>query len=258
MDFTIDTYLLLLNHLLNAGYRFQTVEEFVQSDMQKVVALRHDVDRRPAFALRMAILEHSLDIRGTYYFRIVPASNKPAIISDIVELGHEIGYHYEDLSIERGDREKAFSRFISNLEYFRKFYPVKTCCMHGSPMSKWDNRDLWRSYSYKQQGIIAEPYLDLNYNNILYLTDTGRRWDGSRFSVRDKVNRTSMDESPDWPDSRHIRKTMDIIEAIREELLPSRLMITLHPQRWTNNRLWWLQELVLQNIKNYVKKHHYT
>ena len=39
--------------------------------------------------------------------------------------------------------ELAICDFGRNLEKFRKFYPVKTICMHGSPLSKWDNRDLW-------------------------------------------------------------------------------------------------------------------
>ncbi|MBA7531110.1 hypothetical protein ES705_23321 [subsurface metagenome] len=35
-------------------------------------------------------------IKGTYYFRIVTQSFNPEIIEQIAELGHEIGYHYED------------------------------------------------------------------------------------------------------------------------------------------------------------------
>ena len=36
-------------------------------------------------------------------------------------------------------------------------------------------------------GIIAEPCFDIDFNDVFYLTDTGRRWDGSDVSVRDKV-----------------------------------------------------------------------
>ena len=54
--------------------------------------------------------------------------------------------------------ELAIEDFERNLEKFREFYPVKTICMHGSPLSKWDNRDLWKRYDYRDYGIIAEPY----------------------------------------------------------------------------------------------------
>jgi len=38
--------------------------------------------------------------------------------------------------------ELAIDDFRLNLEKLQKLYPVKTICMHGSPLSKWDNRDL--------------------------------------------------------------------------------------------------------------------
>jgi len=51
---------------------------------------------------------------------------------------------------------------------------------------------LWKRYDYKGLGIIAEPYLDIDYNQVFYITDTGRRWDGDRVSVRDKVEGTEV------------------------------------------------------------------
>lgn len=59
-------------------------------------------------------------------------------------------------------------------------------CMHGSPMSPYDSRDLWKQYNYKDFGIIGKPYFDIDFSKVLYLTDTGRRWDGEKVSVRDK------------------------------------------------------------------------
>ena len=75
--------------------------------------------------------------------------------------------------------ELAIDDFRLNLEKLRKFYPVKTICMHGSPLSKWDNRDLWKKYNYRDYGIIGEAYFDIDFGEVLYLTDTGRRWDDS-------------------------------------------------------------------------------
>ena len=83
--------------------------------------------------------------------------------------------------------ELAIDDFRLNLRKLRKLYPVKTICMHGSPLSKWDNRDLWKKYDYRDYGIIAEPSFDVDFEEVFYLTDTGRRWDGDSVSVRDKV-----------------------------------------------------------------------
>ena len=49
------------------------------------------------------------------------------------------------------------------------------------------------------------------------------------------------------------KSTKDIIRAAEQGLLPDQIMITIHPQRWTNKPLPWVKELVWQNIKNVAK-----
>jgi hypothetical protein len=117
--------------------------------------------------------------------------------------------------------------------------------MHGAPRSRFDGKDLWKKYNYRDYGIIGEPYFDVNFNQVFYLTDTGRCWDGSKFSVRDKVQ-TSFTQS--------YHSTNQIIAAAQDGTLPTRIMITTHPQRWTDSKLQWLKELVLQNAKNIAKR----
>ena len=51
-----------------------------------------------------------------------------------------------------------------------------------------------------------------------------------------------------------LRKTFDIIEAAERGLLPDRIMMNTHPQRWTDNPVEWTKELVWQNVKNVVKR----
>ena len=186
MDFTLKTYTRLLNILKSKGYLFQAFEGIIEENQAvKTIVLRHDVDRLPGNALIIAKIENEFGIKVSYYFRIVKESYDESIIRQIADLGHEIGYHYEDLSLYRGNYKLSIINFELNLEKFRKIYPVKTICMHGSPLSKWDNRDLWKKYNYRDFGIIAEPYFDIDFSDVLYLTDTGRRWDGSDVSVRD-------------------------------------------------------------------------
>lgn len=45
------------------------------------------------------------------------------------------------------------------------------------------------------------------------------------------------------------------MKAAEEGLLPDKIMLTIHPQRWTDNPVLWMKELVWQNIKNVVKKY---
>jgi hypothetical protein len=34
-------------------------------------------------------------------------------------------------------------------------------------------------------------------------------------------------------------------------------MFTIHPQRWHDNLVLWSKELVLQEIKNFIKEHYF-
>lgn len=255
MDFTLTAYRRLVEALKTAGYEFLTMAEFADRQGDKVVCLRHDVDLRAANSLRTAQIEHELGVRATYYFRVVPESNQPDIIRAIAALGHEIGYHYEDMSLADGDVHKAYTHFCEQLAYFRTYYPVRTICMHGAPTSRYDGRDLWKHYSYRDLGLTCEPYLDLDYSKVFYLTDTGRCWDGFNVSVRDKIP-VYQDE---WTRQKLSFHTTDqVVAAVNSGIIRSKLngslLITTHPQRWTDSRSLWLRELVLQSAKNIVKR----
>ena len=260
VDFTLSAYRQLLNALQQSDYAFYTFEEWCEGKVAgRYVLLRHDVDLKAGCSLMTAKIEAEMGIRATYYFRIVPQSNQPEIIQEIAALGHEIGYHYEDLSLFNGDNDKAFDHFKTQLTYFRRFYPVKTICMHGSPTSKFDNRDLWKLNDYRELGVIGEPYLDflstpavLN-GDITYFTDTARMWDGEKYNVRDK-SVISDQSSVTRSKKKTIHSTYDFIEYINNKSIENGMMITTHPQRWTDQPLPWLQELIFQNIKNLLKK----
>ena len=117
--------------------------------------------------------------------------------------------------------------------------------MHGSPLSKWDNRLLWKKYNYRDLSIIGEPYFDIDFNQVLYITDTGRMWNNETSSVRDRVT-TGYHFT--------FHSTRDIISAFNEHKLPAHIMLNIHPQRWTNSGFLWMKEYILQNIKNSIKK----
>ena len=235
MDFTLKKYRELLIALKGYGD----------------VLLRHDVDLKPQNSLQTARIEHELGWKATYYFRAVPESWDEDIIRKIASLGHEIGYHYESLTTCDGNVDAAYSDFCMNLEKLRSIVPVKSICMHGSPRSKWDSKDIWKKYDYHDSGIDFEPYFDVDFSSTFYLTDTGRRWDGYNVSVRDKIP-VYQDE---WVSKGLVyHSTDDIIKAIHQGSMPRKIMVTTHPQRWTDNKVSWLQELVMQTAKNFVKR----
>jgi tetratricopeptide (TPR) repeat protein len=277
LDFTIKKYRKLLEALIAQGYAFQTFAEFLERPEPHSIILRHDVEAKYDHALAFAKIQNEYQIRGTYYFRVLPNHFSTEIIQQIASLGHETGYHYDDLSHCKGDYDNAIKRFEKNLANLNKIAKVRTICMEGAPLSRFDNRDLWKKYNYRDYGIIGEPYFDLDFSKVLYLTDTGRRWDGEKVSVRDKVgqldswqldnlqsavgsqqsaseNDNSKFNPPAGGQNSKFHTTSDIITAANNGLLPDQVMFTFHPQRWTDMPFPWLRELVLQNVKNVVKR----
>ncbi|MBQ9752757.1 MAG: hypothetical protein IJV81_08045 [Paludibacteraceae bacterium] len=257
MDFIIRKYRQFLNILLDKEYRFVTFEQYCdcrdRGDAlpERYIIMRHDVEALPENSYAFAQIEYELGIQASYYFRVIKASNQPEYIRAIAALGHEIGYHYEDMAICNGNVEQAYSHFQQQLQYFRQFYPVRTICMHGAPTSKWDGRELWRTYDYRTLDIIGEPYFDVDFSDVFYLTDTGRCWDGFNVSVRDKIP-TYQDQ---WIEQGLIYHTTDdLIHALNRGQLPKHIMITTHPQRWANNILAWSRELLMQSLKNMIKR----
>jgi len=244
-DFRLATYTKLLQELLAGGYSFQTLKYFIQRPEEKTAILRHDVDRLPKNDLVIARIEKEAGINGSYYFRIVKGSYDENIIRQIADMGHEIGYHYENLSKCRGNYEDSILDFKSSLEKFRTIYPVKTICMHGSPISIYDNKKIWEKYDYRDYVIIAEPYFDIDYDEVFYITDTGRAWNNSNVSIRDNVN-SKFDIK--------IKSTQHLIEKIQNNELPNKIMLNVHPQRWNDKFVPWVSELVGQNVKNVVKR----
>ena len=163
MDFTTNKLTQLYQALLEQGFSFITFKQYLQeSRPDQFAILRHDVEQKYANALKFAQIQHDLGISGSYYFRILPKCFQPRIVKQVADLGHEIGYHYDDLTYCKGDFEKAVKRFEKNLQMLRNIAPVNTICMDGSPLSKYDNKDIWltnqtQTPNPEHQNLNAEP-----------------------------------------------------------------------------------------------------
>ncbi|KPJ72970.1 hypothetical protein AMJ52_04510 [candidate division TA06 bacterium DG_78] len=245
VDFTMKKLHELYGAIQSAGYEIMPFIDYLKNRKPaKIIIVRHDVERQEINALQIAELEKNSGLRTSYYFRYRNGVFCEEIIKKISRMGHEIGYHYEDLTLAQGNFEEALRIFQRNLEILRQWCRVETICMHGSPFTQWDNRLIWEKYNYHEFDIIGEPYFDLDFNRILYLTDTGRRWEGARVNVRDKVKSQFRF---------NFRTTDDIIRAFQGRTMPAHIMMNIHPNRWNDKPHLWLRELIWQNMKNIGK-----
>ena len=246
-DFTYNKYRELMEAICRIGYNCYTVCGWIDELPEKGVLLRHDVDRYPKNSLQTAVIEKELGIRSTYYFRANKCSFNIEIVKEISSMGHEIGYHYEDLSEAKGDYNKAIKLFQYNLNKLREIAQVKTISMHGRPMSNFDNRNLWKKNSFLDYGLTGEAYITINYQDMYYFSDTGRTWNSNGMNVRDNV---SVSLKTDLSDT-------DSLITFLENENPQRMAILTHPERWNDNPYSWYKyysrDLVSNNAKRIVK-----
>ena len=249
-DFTLERYEEYLKLLKRQQYDFVLFNEYLAAieKPNKFCLIRHDVDRFPKRALRMAKLESNLNIQATYYFRTKSFVLRKKIVKAISSYGHEIGYHYESLSDSKGDVNKGIKNFKKNLDLLREVVPIMTCSMHGRPFSSYDNRDLWISDENHRKlvddfKLLGEIYLDIDYKNIAYISDTGRNWTNSEGNRRDKVDSNIL---VDFDSSSELKKYLS-----KEP--HDKLVFQIHPERWNKMGLHYAIQLIQDKVINIVK-----
>ena len=250
-DFTLNQYEAYIKAIKDNYSNVLLFREYMANPVQysSFCLIRHDVDRKVQNALEMAKLEKDLGIKSTYYFRAKEHVFEEKIICKINDMGHEIGYHYECLSDTNGNMDKAYVDFEKNLKRFRSIVNVDTISMHGRPLSKYDNRDMWRHERAlgnlnNLYNILGEIYLHIDYTDIAYIGDTGRNWNSGKSNKRD-----------------HVNSEIDLIFNSGEELLrelksnpPKKLVFQIHPERWTNNAMQYNIQLAKDTGINIIKK----
>jgi hypothetical protein len=230
-DFTYQAYADLLDAGLDAGYEFLTVREYLSSSSlpEQFLVLRHDVDRKPWNALQMARIEALRDVPSTYYVRAIDKTFKPDLMAELAELGHEVGYHYEEMDTADGDVATAHADFERNLERFRRVVDIDTICMHGNPLSAHDNRDMWAEGApdYGDYDLLGEAYLSMDFEDVTYFSDTGRTWEDGPLKVKDHT--MGEGEKTVQADS-----TWELVDLVRAGELDRACLLT-HPNRWAGS-----------------------
>jgi len=250
LDYTAEKYRALCKALVAAGYQSTPLVDYIRGGKKqsnrKLVILRHDVDRFPKMALVLAAIEQELGLKASYYFRI-PASWNEGIIRKIGSMGHEVGLHYESLDKAKGNVIKAKEFLHQDLKQLRSVAESLTVAMHGNPLTPYDNRDIWKEVSLAEFGILGEAYLSVDFERVLYYSDTGRTWQENKFNIYDRIpaGRAKIENKP------VANTTDDLIRIIRKE--ERNFYILTHPERWPTSLPAWLLSATRDLVSNFIK-----
>jgi len=245
MSFWHADYQQIVEALLATGKPVGGVADFLRAvDKNRRIILRHDVDRLAGKAVDLARLEAGLGVCSTYYFRAsASGSFSRTAIGAIAALGHETGYHYEDLSFCKGNKGAAQERFFRNLDTLRRLAPCTTVSMHGAPLSKFHNQALLTVDDLGRARLLGDAVTGIEPFLPYYLTDTGGTW-LAQANLRDRVGKA-------WPAEALPTAMPAFRKFVAEASRP--LYISTHPERWSKSFPGYMRSKTVDLLANTVK-----
>jgi len=193
----------------------------------------------------MARIEAEHGAALTYNFRTIDKTFEPTLFESVEDLGHEVGYHYEDVDTADGDLDAAAASFATNLQQFREHVDVDTVSMHGNPLTAHDNRDLWDAVDFDDYDLLGEVYLSVDFSDVVYFSDTNRTWYDEKTIAKDWP--VGPSEKPV-----QVRTTPELRRLVEQGTLP-RLYLLVHSDRWTESYPRWGAQYLKDTAINAAK-----
>jgi hypothetical protein len=144
-----------------------------QTFLFKKLILRHDIDHSIELLEKITNIEHSLGIVSTNFFRIRAKNynlfSRPSlkVIEKLLNQGHEIGLHYEDLDLKT-EKLESLIYFLRN-EFGKDTFKVV------SPHEP-SRCGITRQAQWKNLGILGDAYDERLMNKFKYISDSSCNW----------------------------------------------------------------------------------
>lgn len=198
-DFTLDHYRHLITET-KKNYTFSSYSDFDKN--ARIVLWRHDVDFSPQRALKLAQIEHELDVQATYFWHLhseyynLLEKETCLIVKQILDLGHHIGIHFDThfYDITNENELEQFLTFEKNILDSIFKTDIKVFSFHViDPLILTFDR-----WSYAN---MINTYATYFKENLTYCSDSNGYWKFSRmFDVVEKAEARSLHllTHPEW------------------------------------------------------------
>ena len=182
--FTLDHYREIVQLAKDQGFQFILhKDEFVPE--RKDIIWRHDVEFSLDIALKMAVIEHGLGVKTTYFFQIhsefynILERYMSDILRDIQLLGHHIGLHFDSHYYDVQDEETLERTIRQDKKYFEAVFGLEldTFSFHETtPFILSCQKDFY--------GDMLNVYSGKIKSNYQYCADSTGFW---RYEILDEV-----------------------------------------------------------------------
>ena len=219
--FGVDAFADLLVALRDSGADLKPVSAMPDPVSRRVAYVRHDIDLHLTGVERMAQVEADLGVSATYFILVTQHYNplyppNRAVLHRLVELGHEIGLHY-DLTTYPEDAAAALAHLDWEVGVLAGAAgaPVRCISMHQPYRGRPD--------IFRELSTFIHPHNPAFGANLTYVSDSCRAW---------------RDES--------------LLEFVNGGDLDGRLLLLAHPEAWLApdiaDRMSYLERVLLPNV----------
>jgi hypothetical protein len=154
------------------GYKVIPFNKLEQNLDNSFIVMRHDVDFSPAAAVKMAALERGIGVSTTYFLQLHSYfyslfGDKDFLVHKILELGHELGYHYDIKFMKFFPTvKKGLEAEIHIMEEFTNT-KISSFSQHDPSVD---------GYSEVEIPGCIDAYALTRRHSIKYLSDSVQRW----------------------------------------------------------------------------------
>lgn len=170
-NFSLDGYKTLINGLMSKGYKASSFRS-VGAAYNHLI-LRHDVDMSLEAALKIAELENNLGVSSQYFVLLrtemynLFSDRGLSILNKIMDLGHNIGLHFDSSIYRESEIEEAAAWEVSCLQAAIK-KEIDMISFHR-PVKKWLGCS-------KRIAGLDHTYQPRWFTEMLYVSDSRGGW----------------------------------------------------------------------------------
>lgn len=177
--FSLSLYELTLRKALDLNYQFVLICDATRKIPENSILLRHDIEYSVECAYRMAKVEHEIGVKSSYFVLVHSVFYNPftpentRMLLEMVEMGHEIGLHYEtyyfeDRGLDAAEGIRADAEYLGNVLGL----DVESVSQHRPARSSVvENIGKYYVDAYRH---------DLIYD-LFYISDSGVKWRKTSF-----------------------------------------------------------------------------
>jgi len=174
-NFTIKHYEEISNIIAKSQYKICFFNNCL-SDFRSILILRHDVDQSLEQSVKIAKIENKYNINSTFFiwlrspFYNIFEKKYSDIIYEIINLGHQIGLHFDESSYKIENKIDLNNYIEKEIHILKSFFKTNIYAVSMHRPSKWilDNDIQLKKY--------INVYNKMYFEEFKYISDSRRQW----------------------------------------------------------------------------------